>query len=213
MATYTAPAESSNGRGDPSAARLRPSDVMSVGTRVSWGSVLAGVVVALAVYITLNLLTFAIGISTIDQMASKTVAVWAAFVSTFCLLVALFLGGFVASNSTVGEEKTEAMTYGVLVWATVLLLLVGAGFSLGVGFFAGVREIGLAGTPVITAATAKPELGLTDTVSSQALAWWTFGGVVLSVLAAVGGALVGAGPELVLKRLRDKRVAVLARPA
>ena len=81
---------------------------MSVGTRVSWGAVIAGVAVALAVYVTLNLFAFAIEISTFDQMGTKTFAVGAAAVSTFCLLVALFVGGVVASRCTAGEQTAEA---------------------------------------------------------------------------------------------------------
>jgi len=232
--TYTpsAAAEAQNGQSNGSPAALRPSQVMSVGTRISWGAVLAGVVVALAVYVTLNLLAFAIGISTIDQMGTRTFAWGAAIVSTACLLVALFVGGCVASSSTVGEEKTEAMTYGVLVWATMLLLLLVTGFGLGVGFFAGSRDLGRTGDPVMTAVeTMKQELDLTDQqakryalvvqrsqsltaqVGPVALAWWTFGGVVLSIFAAVGGSVVGAGPDLVLKQLRGRRVAGLARPS
>ena len=228
--TYTPSATQSN-QDSTAPAALRPSDVMSVGTRVSWGAVFAGVVVALAVYVSLNLLAFAIGISTVNQMGTKTFAVGAAIVSTFCLLVALFLGGCVASTSTVGEEKAEAMTYGVLVWATMLLLLLVTGFGLGVGFFASARDIIKPGEPGMTAEALKQELNLTNqqaeryttvlqrgqglasNVSPVGLAWWTFGGVVLSILAAVGGSIAGAGPEFALKRLRGRRVVALARPA
>ena len=227
--TYTPPAGPPNGQSYAKA--TRPSDVMSVGTRVSWGAVLAGVVVALAVYVVLNLFAYAIGISAIDQMGTRTFAVGAAIVSTFCLLVALFVGGYVASTSTVGEERDEAMTYGVLVWATMLLLLLATGLGLGVGFFAGARDVGRSGDPVAAAEALAPELspadrpaerdptvsqrgqGLAGKVSPVGLAWWTFGGVVLSILAAVGGSLAGAGPELVLKRFRGRRVAAVARPA
>lgn len=229
--TYTPSAASQSDQTNSSPAATRPSDVMSVGTRVSWGAVLAGVVVALAVYVTLNLLAFAIGISTIDQMGIRTFEVSAAIVSSMCLLAALFLGGFVASTSTVGEQRSEAMTYGVLVWATMLLLLLATGMGLGVGFFAGAREIGRSGDPGVTAESLKQELNLTDQqaeryatvfqrgqglpgkVSPVGLAWWTIGGVVLSILAAVGGSLAGSGPELVLKRVRGRRVTDLARPA
>ena len=229
--TYTPPA-GSQGASSTAAAVTRPSDVMSVGTRVRWSAVFAGVVVALAVYVTLNLLAFAIGISTVDQMGTKTFAVGAAIVSTFCMMVSLFLGGYIASTSTVGEEKVEAMTYGVLVWATALLLLLATGVGLGVGFFAGARDLGRpAGPTVVTAESMKQELGLNDqqaekyaavvqrgqglsgSVSPVGLAWWTFGGVVLSIMSAVGGSVAGAGPELVMKRLRTQRVATLPRQA
>lgn len=55
--------------------------------------------------------------------------------------------------------------------------------------------------------------GLAGKVSPVGLAWWTFGGVVLSILAAVGGSLSGSGPELVLKRIRGRRAAVPAHTA
>lgn len=229
--TYTPTAASQSGQTDSTPETTRPADVISVGTRVSWGAVLAGVVVALAVYLTMNLLTFAIGISTINQMGTQTFAVGAAIISTFCLLVAMFIGGYVASTSTVGEERTEAMTYGVLVWAATHLLLLVTGFGLGVGLFAGARDVGRSSDPASAAATMKQELnltdqqaeryttvlqrgqGLADKVSPVGLAWWIFGGVVLSILAAIGGSLAGAGPELVLKRFRGRPVADLAHPA
>ncbi len=229
--TYTPPGSLQDSRTDSSSAATRPSDVMSVGTRVSWGAVTAGVVITLAVYVTLTLLAFAVGLSTVDQMGSKTFAVSAAVVSILCLLVALFVGGCVASSSTVGEEKGEAMTYGVLVWATTLLLLLATGAGLGVGFFAGVRDAGKSGEAGATVESLKRELDLTDQqaqryttmlqrsqdlssrVNPVRLAWWTFGGLMLSIFAAVGGSLAGSGPELVLKRIRGRRTVVPARAA
>lgn len=229
--TITASTAEQNGEGTQARSELRPSDVMSVGSRVSWGAVVAGVVVALAVYITLNLLVVAIGVTTVDQVASKTFAIVAAIASIVCLLVALFVGGCVASASTVGEEKSEAMIYGVLVWATMLLLLVPMGTGLGVGFFGGARDSRLTGDAAATAATTNNEpnppaqsaepfakvwqqsQSLTESFGPVALAWWTFGVVVLSIFATLAGSLAGAGPNLALKQLRGKRVAVMVRPS
>ncbi len=39
------------------------------------------------------------------------------------LLVALFTGGWVTTQVTVGESRTEAMLYGVVLWATTCVLL------------------------------------------------------------------------------------------
>lgn len=222
VVTYTASSASNgngqNGRSDreewteaPRADRadrpdVRPHDVASVGTRVSWSAILAGVVIALALYTTLNVLAAAIGLSAIDQMRTDTFAAVAAIVATVSLLVALFVGGFVASRATVGEERNEAMAYGVLVWATVLMLLVTTGASLGIGYFAGVREFGRPVTPATVEAPTTTDGPLAAAnVSPQALAWWTFAGVVLSALASIAGAVVGAGPEVVLRRIRDAR--------
>jgi hypothetical protein len=43
-------------------------------------------------------------------------------------------------------------------------------------------------------------------------AWWTFGGVLLSLLAALAGALAGAGPQVVLTRLGFRRTVVATTP-
>ena len=86
-------------------------------------------VVGLSLYVLLHLLALAIGLSTVDQLNARTFAVTAAIVSVFILLASVFLGGFVASRATVGEQPSEAMGYGVLVWGTMLLVLL-------VGWFA-----------------------------------------------------------------------------
>ena len=68
----------SNGDAEPAAATPAPGirtadglpeteDLVGVGSRVSWGAVLAGVVVAVTTYFTLSFLALAIGLSTMDR--------------------------------------------------------------------------------------------------------------------------------------------------
>ena len=57
-----------------------------------------------------------------------------------------------------------------------------------------------------------------QSMNPVAVAWWAFAGMALSVLAAVGGAVVGAGPELTWWRAPSRvppegRVAVVPQPA
>ncbi|HEY1188839.1 MAG TPA: DUF2188 domain-containing protein [Gemmata sp.] len=209
----------------------RPKDLASVGTRVRWSAVLAGAVVGLSLYALLSLLTLAAGLSTVDHMSGRSFAVTAAVVSAVVLLASVFIGGFVASKATVGEQPSEAMVYGVLVWGTMLLVMLGGGLGLGFGAYAGLRP-GAASAP---AGAADPdrltrELSLTDRqaeryagmagqdrvapaqVSPEAVAWWTFAGAALSLVAAIAGGLVGAGPEMVFKDLRDRRDARILVP-
>jgi hypothetical protein len=233
---------SSNGNGNgterhdmASTTRVEARDVESVGTRVRWSAVFAGVIVAFAVYITLNLLAFAIGLSSIDHMTGKTFAVTAAIVSGLILLGAMFLGGFVVSRTTVGEQPGEGITYGVLVWGTMMLFLLIGGFGLGVGSLAGVRQVsannnavaagdndmfrqmGVTLTPAqeqqIAAYREKQNLNVN--VDPKAVAWWTFAGVALSLLAAIAGGYVGSGPELGWRRTTEPRATavVVPRPA
>ena len=203
---------------------VRLQDVVSVGSRVSWGALLAGVVVALTIYVSLGTLGVAIGLSTaglrnVDGgvLALATV-IWAAI----SLLVSLFLGGFVTSRSTVGERKDEAMIYGVLLWGTLFLCVValsGMGLRLGVGGM----------FPQIAGEVTSTGTGLTDTeltdaglsaaqiedlraiqnrggeVRATSAAWWTFATLIVSMIASIIGSLVGAGPHLSLEDLRKRR--------
>jgi len=55
--------------------------------------------------------------------------------------VCLFVGGFVASQLTAGENKRDAALYGLFVWAAVfamLLFLVATGVRAGFGAMVGV---------------------------------------------------------------------------
>ena len=205
---------------------VRPRNLASVGSRVSWSAVFAGVVVGAAVYTLLMTLAVAIGLSSIDQMSPKSFTVTAGIIGAVILLASMFLGGFIASRTTVGEQPSEAATYGILVWGAMTLLMLAIGLGSGLGYLGGTRQAGAA-----PGVTLSPELSQkleltprqqelftqhyrTADVSPQEVAWWTFGGVAASLLAAIGGGLVGAGPQMVARPARDTRtVAVVPQPA
>lgn len=231
--TYTGN-NGSNGNGSTAndKPKISAEDVLSVGSRVSWSAVLAGAVIGLAIYVTLSLLALAIGVSTVDNLQAKTFAWGAAVVMIFSVLVSLFVGGFIVSRTTVGENKLEALVYGVLVWGVMLGLMVVTGGTLGFGFGALLKKLGPnSTTPQYASVEKLEELGITvpedkkanyedakakagewiEGTSLSALSWWLFGGVILSIFAAVGGSISGAGPELVLKQIRDRRLVLQAK--
>lgn len=210
--------------------KVQARDVMSVGSRVSWGAVLAGSVVAIAVYAALTMLAIALGVTTVDSIQSDVFAISALVVVIFNSLVALFIGGFVASRATVGEDKTESLIYGLLVWGAlfVFTLLTTAGMGMGLGMMASnLARPQAAQTQNPAADDMATKLGLSEEqqqkyqemygqaqqVTSQAspttMAWLGFGGMVLSILASIAGAVCGAGPELVVRQLRDRRGAAV----
>ena len=122
-------------------------DAASVRSRISWGAIVAGSVLALALYFLLTLLGGAIGFSIGDKTSAQSLgvaaAVWAIVVTAACL----FAGGFVASQLTVGENKREAAAYGLLVWALVfamLLWLMATGVKAGFNAMVGVATTGVA---------------------------------------------------------------------
>jgi hypothetical protein len=98
--------------------------LLPVHSRVSWGAITAGSVIALALYFLLTLLGGAIGFSLKDYSNAETIgkmgAIWAIAVTACCL----YMGGFVASQLTTGENRGEGAVYGLLVWAVVFAMLV-----------------------------------------------------------------------------------------
>jgi hypothetical protein len=211
---------------------------------VSWGALFAGTVVALAVYLLLSVLGVALGLSISPQVGDRELGIGAIVWAILTMLLSLFIGGCVASQCTVGENKTEAVIYGIVVWGMVfaaLLWMMASGVR--VGFNA---LIGVASTPVAQQMAQQVSrlsdedlrgAGFSDEQinnfraqfeqlrnrgqnlsaemrraaedpRSMAAAWWTFGGVFLSMLAAIGGALAGSGPTLELAAVRIRSAIV-----
>jgi hypothetical protein len=224
--TYTGAAEG-NGNGS---ARERPElhDLVSVGSRVSWPAVIAGVAVAATSYLALTLLALAIGVSTIDTVQSRSFAIGATIVGIFNLLVALFLGGYVATRLATRETRGEAIVHGVLVWAALFFTMLLTGINMGGSFGMMSQVTRTADTEVVVIAPSPEQQRRADEIRARgeqlvsemnpvAVAWWAFAGMALSVLAAVGGAVVGSGPELTFRRaparVETERRVVTPQPA
>src|ERR1700712_4043174 len=95
--------------------------------RVSWGAVIAGVVVAIALQIVLSLLGAGLGLSPIDPTKSSVpraatfgLAAWLWW--SISSAWALFGGGWVAAHLAGAPGKTDASLHGLLTWglATVV---------------------------------------------------------------------------------------------
>jgi len=132
MATDIHPTNTSNE--SHRATSIGVEDLIPVQSRVSWAAIFAGAVVALAAYLVLTLLGSAIGLSISDSTRTGTLATSAAVWAILSTAIALFLGGWVTSQCTVGENKTEAVVHGIIMWGVVLFLmlwLVGAGMRAG----------------------------------------------------------------------------------
>jgi hypothetical protein len=123
------------------------------------------------------------------------------------LLIALFAGGWVTTQVTAGETRTEAVLYGVVLWATTSVLLLWlAASGVQAGMNAALAAQSMTGGNQAAAATDTEQ---TDEQRQAAMerareagkegAWWAFGGMLLSMVAAIGGALVGP-VELTVRR-------------
>lgn len=225
-------------------AAIQTEDVLPVRSRVSWSAIFAGTFMALAAYLLLSVLGIALGLTFSAQVGDRELGIGATVWAIASTLIALFIGGCTASQFTVGENKGEAIVYGIIVWGTVfamLLWMMASGIR--VGFNA---LIGMASTPVAQQLTQQVSTmsdgdlrsaGFTDEQITNfraqfdqlksrsqnlpqemrrtaedpratAAAWWTFGGLFLSMLAAIGGAIFGSGPTLHLATLRFRSAVV-----
>jgi hypothetical protein len=123
-----------------SSAAPNPTDLLSVKSRVSWGAIAAGAMVALAVYFVLAMLGVALSIEVASRGSSPQFGAGAAIYSILTLLVAMFFGGWATSRLAVGETKLEAVLYGVILWGvlfTGLIWMVSAGVRVGFGAVVG----------------------------------------------------------------------------
>ena len=179
----------------------------SVSSRISWGAILAGAAVAMAIYALLMALGVAVGMSVSDDVNSGTLGAGAGVWGFISLLIALFVGGWVTTQVTTGENRTEAILYGVVLWATtsVLLLWLTAN-GVRAGMNAAMAAQSMAGG---NQTAASVDVGQTPEERQAAIerareaseegSWWAFAGMLLSMVAAIGGALVGP-IELTVRR-------------
>lgn len=179
----------------------------SVRSRISWGAILAGVAVALAVYTLLIALGVAVGMSVSDDVNLRSLGTGAGVWGFISLLVSLFTGGWVTTQVTAGETRTEAVLYGVVLWATtsvLLLWLTANGVQAGMNATIAARGMSGANQAVMSADqefTPEDQRVAFERAreAGKEGAWWAFAGILLSMVAAIGGALVGP-VELTVRR-------------
>jgi hypothetical protein len=219
-------------------------DVIPVRSRITWGAIIAGSVLALALYFLLTLLGAAVGLSINDRVSDRGLAIgaviWAILVTAGCL----FIGGFVASQLTTGENKPEGALYGILVWSAMfgmLLLLMATGVRAGFNALVGLATpaSNVASNPNANWEAAARQRGATDAdierfrasinsapasvqdairnpenrqlieENATRAAWYSFGGTLISMIAAALGGLVGAGPTIRLFTIQVRRNATV----
>ncbi|CAN5717859.1 hypothetical protein BH23PLA1_BH23PLA1_35770 [soil metagenome] len=120
---------------DENRPNLDPADFLSVRSRVSWGAIFAGAMVALSIYILLTLMGLALGLEAAARGgADQDIGIGAAIYVLVSLLISFFFGGWTSSRLAVGESKLEAVIYGVVLWGILFLgifWLVGTGVRAG----------------------------------------------------------------------------------
>lgn len=120
--------QSRAGRATPVVVGVQETHTISVlGRRVSWGAILAGVVVALVLQIALNVLGLSIGANTINPVTERD-PIGPAFDNAAIIwigasiILSLFAGGWVAGRLAGNPDETDGMLHGIVTWGIVTLL-------------------------------------------------------------------------------------------
>ena len=202
---------------------VQAEDVTPVRTRISWGAIIAGAAVAFSLHFLLSLLGAAVGLSVRDTIDPQNLKMSAAAYAIGVTALCLFVGGYVASLLTAGENRSESLLYGVLVWAVVfvgLIVLAASGMRTGIGAMSGLATAGQTATGGDWEAAARragvPQERIDDLKrqatearraaedpANQAAAteavtrasWYAFFGTWIAMLAAALGGYVGSGPQ------------------
>jgi hypothetical protein len=136
MTTYTSTPghpDTPRNRGDHDAPHTSPvtpaEDVRTIMlNNISWGAVLAGVVVALVTQLLLNMLGLGIGIATLDpgtgdNPAASTFSIAAGIWWTLSGIIASLAGGYVAGRLSGRPKEGTAGWHGLTAWALTTLVI------------------------------------------------------------------------------------------
>jgi hypothetical protein len=149
-----------------------PADETMPATRIKWGPVFAGYVVALAT----ALLWFALGMAI--GLRPAGLAVWSVVFGA----VGVFLGTVMAAR-TAGIGTLPAMLHGVVIWALFM-------FTDVLTFGGAVRDTVMSAVGMFGGTPAAPAAA--SIAAARLLGWWFFGSYICLLIAAVLGGAVGA---------------------
>ena len=210
-------------------------DMVGVRSRISWGAILGGAILALACSLVITFFFAAVGLSLRDaDLRSDVVNTGAIVAAIATIVVSLFLGGWATTQLTAGETQKEAVLYGVITWAAVTAVSLGlVGMGVRAGYFAvmggtmvaqnadasggrnweqNLRDMGVpAATIDNVRRDAHPDrlrAEANDPANQKAAttaAWIGFVSTLLSIGAAIGGAVVGCGPSFRLFPVMERR--------
>lgn len=157
-------------------------DASGLRDRVGWGPIWAGLITTLPVFLILELLAYGIGLG----LTSGTVNAW---VTGILVLIAFFIGGWVAGRTSNVRGGVAGLVTGFLVWGLgvtliLLLSLVGAG-----QLFGTLGQILASGTQLNPGAGINPGNVAGDL---RTAAWGGFLSLIVSAAAAMLGSWLGA---------------------
>lgn len=150
--------------------------------RIRWSAVWAGLAVALALYLFLQLALVAAAIVDLSE-ATSTDAWWSAGAA----LVAFLIGGVVAGATAVWRGVGDGLLHGIVMWAVGLVVLIA------LAAFGGGIALGSFDTSSVFDQFSNAELDAAATSGdAEEAAGWAIIGLASALFAAALGAIIGS---------------------
>lgn len=105
---------------------------------IRWGAVLAGVVVGFSVQLVLTLLGIATGLTATNLSEGETMGIGPLLWAGFSMLVAAFVGGYVAARMSGLKRRADGVLHGAVSWAVTTILFTALATSIGGALVGGV---------------------------------------------------------------------------
>lgn len=105
---------------------------------IRWGAVFAGVAVGVCVQLVLTLLGIATGLSSTSVTEGEPVGVGPLLWAGVSMLIAAYVGGYVAARMTGLKRKVDGVLHGVVSWAVTTLLFATLATSAGGAMMSGI---------------------------------------------------------------------------
>lgn len=152
---------------------------------IEWAPTWTGMFVSLGVFFLMSALGVAIGIGT----GAVGIAIWEAI----SMIVAFFIGGWITGRTMSLVDPLIAGAHGLLVWAVAMVFTIAALIATtlsGVGALANIARIPFVSS-LLTSVGAPSPVAVGATTAAVASSWVVFIILLLGVIAAIIGALVG----------------------
>jgi hypothetical protein len=179
--------------------RTPPEVLPSTISRISWGAIFAGTVVAFVAQILFTLLGLAIGLTIAEPMTGQApwegIGIGAGIWWVVTALISLFLGGWTAGRLSGMPLRQDAMLHGVVVWGLITFVSVFFAVS-GVGAVAA-GPIGMIQQAMRQMSGQVGQINQMDLTGGVMMsAWWAFAALLAGIIAVAIGAALGAPRDL-----------------
>jgi len=171
--------------------------------RISWGGIFIGAIATIALGILFHALGAAIGLTAFDPASGnwgRGAGIATGLWSLLSIVVATFLGAWLAARASTVFFKRDAVSLGLMTWALSFLLML-----LLVSFMTNMAATQLAGAGIESGAAQQLDpnamqqqmqggAGTAADVGAAA-GWWFFASALLALLAGIFGAMAGTPKE------------------